>query len=97
MDRRMPLDRPQAPCNWECRMNARNLLVGILTSATLSLAAGPAGADGGSDSVDLRSVVNMDWRDEARATARAAGPTRATTTCGKSGSASGRSSAFRSS
>ncbi len=45
-------------------MIARYTLVGLLAAVMLGAAAGQAGADGGFQMLDLKPIVNMDWRDE---------------------------------
>jgi hypothetical protein len=45
-------------------MLARYTLVGLLATVMTGLTAGRAGAGGGFQMLDLKSIVNMDWRDE---------------------------------
>ncbi len=45
-------------------MIARYTLVGLLAAVMAGSMAGQAGADGGFQMLDLKSIVNMDWRDE---------------------------------
>ena len=75
-------------------MLARDTLVGLLAAVMMGLMVGQAGAGGGFQMLDLKSIVNMDWRDEVRVTAGAAGPTRAIMTCGRSAWEGGNSWAF---
>ena len=49
---------------WRIKMLARYTRVGLLATVMTGLTAGRAGAGGGFQMLDLKSIVNMDWRDE---------------------------------
>ena len=49
---------------WNMKMMVRYTFLGVSTVVIMGLMAGQATADGGFQVLDLKSIVNMDWRDE---------------------------------